>query len=67
MNFLGSLAESEINSLFMLFFLREQMPGCLPRPYSIYYLLRVKSALLSPETVTGLDWLFAPSCQAVTV
>ena len=31
------------------------------------YLLRVKSALVSPATVTGFDWFLAPSCQAATV
>ena len=31
------------------------------------YLLRVKSALVSPDTATGLDWFLAPSCQAITV
>jgi hypothetical protein len=34
---------------------------------AVPYLLRVKSALPSPATVTGLDEFFAPSCQAVTV
>jgi hypothetical protein len=33
----------------------------------VFYLLRVKSAFASPDTATGLDWLFAPSCQAVAV
>lgn len=31
------------------------------------HLLRVKSALVSPETDTGLDPFLAPSCQAITV
>src|ERR1017187_9268861 len=31
------------------------------------YLLSVKSAEVSPATLTGLDLLFAPSCHAVTV
>ena len=31
------------------------------------YLLTVKSALLSPATVTDLDEAFAPSCHATTV
>jgi len=31
------------------------------------YLLRVKSALLSPATVSGLDPFLAPSCHATTV
>ena len=31
------------------------------------YFVRVKSALPSPATVTGLDEFFAPSCQAVTL
>ena len=34
---------------------------------SIDYLLTVKSALVSPATVTGLDWFFAPSCQTIMV
>ena len=33
----------------------------------VFYLLRVKSAFASPDAATGLDWLFAPSCQAGTV
>ena len=37
-----------------------------PTP-SLLYLLRVKSAFASPDTETGLDWFFVPSCQAVTV
>ena len=37
----------------------------LPPP--CVYLLRVKSAAVSPATFTGLDLLFAPSCHAVTV
>src|ERR1035438_8079892 len=35
--------------------------------FPVCYLLRVKSALLSPATATGLDWFLAPSCHAVTV
>ena len=31
------------------------------------HLLRVKSALVSPATVTGFDPFLAPSCQATTV
>jgi hypothetical protein len=27
----------------------------------------VKSAVALPDTLTGFDWFFAPSCQAVTV
>src|SRR5579863_5569506 len=49
----------------------DDIPGCRPLfPSSLvsgYYLPRVKSALPSPETVTGLDWLLAPSCHATTV
>jgi hypothetical protein len=38
----------------------------LPSP-ELLHLLRVKSALLSPATVTGLDCPLAPSCHAVSV
>ena len=31
------------------------------------YLLSMKSALASPETATGFDCVFEPSCQAVTL
>src|SRR5216684_407711 len=42
--------------------------GFIPRSVPPeYYLLSVKSAFVSPLTLTGLDWLFAPSCQAVTL
>src|ERR1700722_6650724 len=41
--------------------------GCLPPCLPFLYLLKVKSALVSPVTDTGLDWFFAPSCQAITV
>jgi len=34
---------------------------------SIIYLLTVKSALVSPATVTGLVWFLAPSCHMTIV
>jgi hypothetical protein len=37
----------------------------LPAPLG--YLLSVKSAAVSPATLTGFDLFFAPSCHAVTV
>lgn len=32
-----------------------------------FYLLSVRSSLVSPETATGLLWVFAPSCQPTTL
>jgi hypothetical protein len=37
------------------------------RSFFLYYLLVVKSVLVSPATVTGLDWFLAPSCHTTTV
>ena len=31
------------------------------------YLASVNSTVALPETVTGLDWIFMPSCHAETV
>jgi hypothetical protein len=39
-----------------------------PSPqWPVINLVNVKSAVVSPETVTGLDWPFAPAFHAVTV
>jgi hypothetical protein len=48
---------------------RERRPNRLGSHSNLLslYLLRVKSALLSPDAATVLDWFLAPSCQAVTV
>lgn len=69
-HFPGTRAESKIDALFMLsgsLFAEAKALRASASTLSFHYLLRVKSALLSPDTVTGFDWFFTPSCQAVTV
>ncbi len=46
---------------------RRQGADLAARSLSFIYLLTVKSALVSPATVTGLDWFLAPSCHTTTV
>ena len=58
--------EDMLDQFFILPF--EGAAACAFAPTLLFlHLLRVKSALVSPDADTGLDWFLAPSCQAITV
>jgi len=48
------------------FYSKKEGAGFAAAPI-LSYLLRVKSALPPPATVTDFDWFLAPSCHAITV